>query len=191
MHYFRLHLAERDWTEVEKIVADLRKTDKTTASYLSALMALDKGETQRAAAEVDVLRQEQQKKKTDKRLEQRLWEVQGRLMCQQGSGDGGCKLMQRAVDKSKDEFSAHAWGHGAYFMEQWGIGALEAGNAAIAEEAFLEALAHDAGSVRGRWACRHSAIGSAAPKRPPASRRSPNAAGPRPTARTSKCSAMK
>jgi hypothetical protein len=34
-------------------------------------------------------------------------------------------------------------------MEQWGIGALEAGNAPVAEEAFLEALAHDAGSVRG------------------------------------------
>lgn len=149
MHFFRLHLAERDWVEVEKLVADLRKTDKTTASYLSALMALDKGETLRAAAEVDVLRQEQQKKKTDKRLEQRLWEVQGRLMCQQSAGEGGCKLMQRAVDKNKDEFSAHAWGHGAYWMEQWGIGALEAGNATIAEEAFLEALAHDAGSVRG------------------------------------------
>jgi Tfp pilus assembly protein PilF len=148
MHFFRLHLAERDWAEVEKIVAELRKTDKTTASYLSALVALDKGETQRAAAEVDVLRQEQQKKKTDRRLEQRLWEVQGRLMCQQDSGDG-CKLMQRCVDKTKDDYGAHAWGHGAYFMEQWGIGALEAGNASIAEEAFLEALAHDSGSVRG------------------------------------------
>jgi hypothetical protein len=70
-------------------------------------------------------------------------------LCQQGSGDGGCKLMQRAVDKNKDEYFAHAWGHGAYHMEQWGIGALEAGNAVVAEEAFLEALAHDAGSVRG------------------------------------------
>ncbi len=149
MHFFRLHLAERDWVEVDKVVAEVRKTDKTTASYLSALVALDKGETQRASAEVDVLRQEQQKKKNDKRLEQRLWEVQGRLMCQQGSGDGGCKLLQRAVDKSKDDFSAHQWGHGAYWMEQWGIGALEAGNATVAEEAFLEALAHDAGSVRG------------------------------------------
>jgi hypothetical protein len=149
MHFFRLHLAERDWVEVDKLVADVRKTDKTLASYLAALIALDKGETQRAAAEVDVLRQEQQKKKNDRRLEQRLWEVQGRLMCQQGSGEGGCKLMQRCVDKTKDDYGSHAWGHGAYFMEQWGIGALEAGNASVAEEAFLEALAHDAGSVRG------------------------------------------
>jgi poly-D-alanine transfer protein DltD len=36
MHFFRLHLAERDWVEVDKVVAELRKTDKTTASYLSA-----------------------------------------------------------------------------------------------------------------------------------------------------------
>ena len=34
-------------------------------------------------------------------------------------------------------------------MESWGVGALEAGNAVDAEEAFQEALAHDAGSVRG------------------------------------------
>jgi hypothetical protein len=34
-------------------------------------------------------------------------------------------------------------------MEYWGIGALKANRLAVAEEAFLEALAHDAGSVRG------------------------------------------
>jgi thioredoxin-like negative regulator of GroEL len=34
-------------------------------------------------------------------------------------------------------------------METWGIAALEAGVATDAEEAFQEALAHDAGSVRG------------------------------------------
>src|SRR5207244_824938 len=125
--------------EVETIITDVRKLDRINGCYLSALMNLDRGETQRAAADVDVLRQEQQKKKTDRKLEQRTWEVQGRLMCQQGS-DAGAKLMQRCVDKAKDDYSAHAWGHGAYFMEQWGIGALEAGNAIMAEEAFLEAL---------------------------------------------------
>ena len=149
LHFFRLHLAERAWADAEKIVVDIRKTDKASASYLTALINLDKGETQRASAEVDVLRQEQQKKKNDRKLEQRTWEVQGRLMCQQNSGEAGAKLMQRCADKMKDDYSAHAWGHGAYFMEQWGIGALEGGNAVMAEEAFLEALAHDAGSVRG------------------------------------------
>ena len=34
-------------------------------------------------------------------------------------------------------------------MEAWGIAALQAGKADVAEEALLEALAHDAGSVRG------------------------------------------
>jgi hypothetical protein len=33
-------------------------------------------------------------------------------------------------------------------MEQWGLAALRVGNHAVAEEAFLEALAHDSGSVR-------------------------------------------
>jgi hypothetical protein len=149
MLFFYLHLAERDWGEVEKSIAGVRKTDKALASYLAALMYLDMGETERASAEVDVVRLARQKRKYDRKLEQHLWEIQGRLMCQQGSGEAGTKLLQRCVDRSKADYLAHAWGHGAYDMEQWGIGALEAGDAAVAEEAFLEALAHDAGSVRG------------------------------------------
>jgi hypothetical protein len=34
-------------------------------------------------------------------------------------------------------------------MEKWGIAALRANQLAVAEEAFLEALAHDTGSARG------------------------------------------
>ena len=147
--WFRLYRTGCEWEEAQKIVAETRKGNKGLASYYASVMALDRGDTKSAAAEIDVLRQEQQRKKADRDLEQRLWEVQGRLMCQQGSGEPGLKLMQRAVDKTKDNFAAHAWGHGAYFMEQWGIGALEAGNAVVAEEAFLEALAHDSGSVYG------------------------------------------
>jgi hypothetical protein len=147
--FLRLYLADHNWAEIDKIIAEDRKFDKTASSYTAALMYLERGETDRAAAEVDVIRQAQQKRKTDKKLEQKLWEVQGWLMCQQGSTEAGPKLMQRCVEKTKDDYTAHAWGHGAYFMEQWGLGALEAGNAAAAEEAFLEALAHDSGSVRG------------------------------------------
>ncbi len=145
---FRLHLAERDWYAVQRVIGEVRKTDRLCACYMSALMNLDRGETDRAAAEIDVLRQELQKKKNDRVLEQRLWEAQGRLLCQQGS-DAGCKLLQRCVDKLKNDYNSHAWGHGAYFMEQWGVGAMEAGDVLVSEEAFLEALAHDAGSVRG------------------------------------------
>ena len=55
----------------------------------------------------------------------------------------------KTVLKTKDDYKHHAWGHGAYYMELWGLAALRADKLAVAEEAFLEALAHDAGSVRG------------------------------------------
>jgi tetratricopeptide (TPR) repeat protein len=146
--WFRLAVGRRDWDAAERMVAEQRKSDKALAAYLAAVMDLERGDTAGAAAEVDVLRQAQQKRKDDRRLEQRLWEVQGRLLCQTGSGESGLKLLQRLVDKTKNLYAHHAWGNGAVYMEAWGIGALDAGNAERAEEAFLEALAHDAGSVR-------------------------------------------
>ncbi len=149
IHWFRLHLCERDWDEALKIVEQYRKSEKLTASYLRALVHLKKGETDRAAAEVAVLQEAYQSKRSDKTLELRLLETQGLLMCQQGAGDAGCKLLAKTVDKTKDDYKQHAWGHGAYFMECWGCGALAAGKLDVAEEAFLEALAHDSGSVRG------------------------------------------
>ncbi len=148
-HWFRLHLAERNWDEALKITEQYRKTEKLTASYLRALVFLGKGETERAGAEVAVLQEAYQSKRNDRTLELRLWVAQGWLMCQQGQGDGGVKLLAKAVDKTKDDYNKHAWGHGAYYMERWGIAALQAGKLEVAEEAFLEALAHDAGSVRG------------------------------------------
>jgi hypothetical protein len=148
MHWFRMYRTGFEWDAVKNMVDQTRKTNKSLASYFAALMYLDRGDPKSAAVEIDVMRQEQQRKKTDRDMEARLWEVQGRLLCQQGSSAAGLKLLQRTVDKNKDSYPAHAWGHGAYPMEQWGIGALEAGDAAAAEEAFLEALAHDAGSAR-------------------------------------------
>jgi hypothetical protein len=71
------------------------------------------------------------------------------LLCGTGGPDGGLKLLARTVEKTKDDYYKHSWGHGAYYMEYWGIGALTANRLPVAEEAFLEALAHDAGSVRG------------------------------------------
>jgi hypothetical protein len=70
-------------------------------------------------------------------------------MCQTGDADAGLKLLSRTVEKTKDNYAHHAWGNGAYYMEIWGIAALQSGREAIAEEAFLESLAHDAASVRG------------------------------------------
>jgi tetratricopeptide (TPR) repeat protein len=146
--WFRLALGQRDWDAAEQIVAQQRKGDKVLGSYMAALLCLERHDLSQAAAEVDVLRQAQQTKRTDTRLEQRLWEVQGRLLCATGDGTGGLKLLERVVQKTKGDYFHHAWGGGAYFMEAWGVGALDAGNAAAAEEAFLEALAHDSGSVK-------------------------------------------
>src|SRR5262249_54380708 len=76
MPWVRLHVGERDWPEAFKIV-DQYKRDKTTSSYLKAIIYLRQGDTERARPEVEVLRQELQKRKTDRKLELNLWETQG------------------------------------------------------------------------------------------------------------------
>ncbi|MCI0741258.1 MAG: tetratricopeptide repeat protein [Gemmataceae bacterium] len=149
MHWFRLHLGERDFDQALKLAAYFGKNDKSTAAYLRALVYFKKGEPERAAPEVAVLQEAYQTKRTDKTLELRLWETQGMLMCCQGSGDAGLRLLAKAVTKVKDDYRHHEWGQGAYYMEAWGIAALRASRLDVAEEAFLEALAHDWGSVRG------------------------------------------
>src|SRR5262249_18649347 len=82
----------------------------------------------------------------------RVWETQGMLLCKSGAPDLGLKLLAKAVEKSKNDYSHHVWGNGAYYMELCGAEALATGKTDIAEEAFLEALAHDPGSVRGAMA---------------------------------------
>lgn len=148
--WFRLHVAERDWTEAMKVAEHFAKRkDKTMASYLRAVVYLRQGNHERAAPEVAVLEEAYRSRRNDKQLQLKLWETQGLLQCMQGGSEGGLKLLQKAVKGTIDDYRAHAWGHGAYFMETWGLGALQAGRLDVAEEAFLEALAHDAGSVRG------------------------------------------
>jgi hypothetical protein len=147
--WFRMALAQRDWDACQKAVEQSRRSDKAGGAYYAALVALEKGETEQAGREVDTLRQMQQSRKADKSLERRLWEVQGLHLCQKGEGEAGLKLLKKLVDATKNDFGQHAWGNGAVLMESWGAGALEAGVAVDAEEAFQEALAHDAGSVRG------------------------------------------
>jgi hypothetical protein len=146
--WFRLHLAERNWDEALKIADSYRKTDKQTRSYLTALVYLKQGNAERAGAEVEVLRHLMPTGKGNKQLETRLWETQGMLMCQTGSPEAGAKLLAKIVERTKDDYSHHAWGNGAYYMEMWGIGALKSGLDDVAEEAFLEALAHEASCVR-------------------------------------------
>jgi tetratricopeptide (TPR) repeat protein len=149
MLWYRLHLAERDYDAALKMAEHFAKSDKLTGAYLRALVYLKKGDPERAAPEVSILQEGYQTKRSDKELESRLWEAQGILACMLGEADGGLKLLAKTVDKTKDDFGNHAWGHGSYYMEAWGAAALHAGRLVVAEEAFLEALAHDWGSVRG------------------------------------------
>jgi Flp pilus assembly protein TadD len=147
-HWFRLAMAERDWDAALK-QANANTKDKNTTSYMRALVYLAKGDLDRAKPEVNVLQEAYQTGRSNRELELRLWMAQGLLQCATGEADGGLKLLAKTVEKTKDDYNKHAWGHGAYYMEYWGIGALRANRLADAEEAFQEALAHDAGSVRG------------------------------------------
>ena len=147
-HWFRLAIAERNWDEALK-QANANPKDKMTTSFMRALVYLNKGEIDRARPEMNVLKESYLTNRMNKELDLRLSLVQGLLQCATGEGDGGLKLLAKTVEKTKDDYGKHAWGHGAYFMEYWGIGALKANRLSVAEEAFLEALAHDAGSVKG------------------------------------------
>jgi tetratricopeptide (TPR) repeat protein len=146
--WFRLALAENDWDEATRIIGEYRKKDKVTASYLAAQLYLRQGDAGRATPEVQVLQEAYQRDRQNRQMEFRLWETLGQLLCLTGGADEGLKLLGKAVERSKTDYSHHAWGNGAYYMELWGIAALHAGRADVAEEAFLEALAHDPGSVR-------------------------------------------
>jgi Tfp pilus assembly protein PilF len=146
--YFRLALAECDWAEAYRIADGLRKKDKLTASYFAALIHLKRGDPESGAPEVEVLQHAFRERKNDRQLEARVLETQGLLMCETGDADAGLKLLARNVEKTKNDYSHHAWGNGASDMETWGIAALRSGKDEIAEEAFLEALAHDPGCFR-------------------------------------------
>jgi hypothetical protein len=148
---FRLHLAERDWDDALHLASDAAKLDKQNASYLTALIYLKKGDNARALAEIEVLQEAFRRRegsRADRELELRLWETQGIYLCQTGSPEPGLKLLARCVEKTKDDFNHHSWGNGAYYMEARGAAALRCHKDSIAEEALLEALAHDPGSVR-------------------------------------------
>jgi tetratricopeptide (TPR) repeat protein len=147
--WFRLYMAERDWPAALKLAEDRRKSDKTLASYMTALVYLAQGDACQATPHVEVLEEAFRTRKSDRNLRMRLWETRGMLLCETGGGEAGLKLLTKLVDETKNDYHFHAWGNGAYYMEVWGLAALRCGNLAVAEEAFLEALAHDSGSVRG------------------------------------------
>lgn len=149
MPWFRLYHGARDWDTALKHADRVKKSNKSRAAYMAAMVYLKKGDTARAKPEVEVLRQAFARNKKDSRLEFYLLETQGWLLVRSGAVDEGLKMLNKCVEKTIDSFHAHSWGNGSYYMEMWGVAALEAGRLDVAEEAFLEALAHDPGSVRG------------------------------------------
>jgi tetratricopeptide (TPR) repeat protein len=147
--WYSLFLNAMQWDDAMKIAERQRKTDKSTGSYLSAMIHLLQGHASAAEPEVQVLEEANRTRKGNRRLELRLWETRGLLMCQTGNADEGLKLLFKCVTTTKDDYQHHAWGNGAYYMERWGLAALRCGRFDQAEEGFLEALAHDSGSVYG------------------------------------------
>jgi tetratricopeptide (TPR) repeat protein len=146
--WFRLAMAEGDLTAALSLAERFRKNEKNTASYLAALVYLKKGEPARAAPEVEALRTAHESNKKDRTLADRAEEVQGLLLCALGSTEPGLKTLAQLAERSKKDYGHHAWGNGAYLLETWGLAALEAGKLDLAEEAFLEALAHDPAALR-------------------------------------------
>jgi tetratricopeptide (TPR) repeat protein len=147
--WIRLFIAERNWADALQLIDQLRKTDKAGAAYFTTLVYLRQGNISRATAEVESLRQIYQGRKYDNNLEDRLWETQGQVLCLTGDPESGLRLLGKVVERNKNDYRHHSWGNGAYYMESWGIAALQTNKLEVAEEAFLEALAHDRGSVRG------------------------------------------
>src|SRR5205823_9249519 len=79
----------------------------------------------------------------------RYAEVKGRYLVQRGKPNDGLKLLREAGARAVKDAGLHSWGGGSYMLEVWGETALRAGKLDEAEQAFLEALAHEHGSIVG------------------------------------------
>jgi hypothetical protein len=152
---FYLHVAERNWNDAAQVLEGLQAGDKQTHNYLTALFYLKQDRPDLAAPAVAALQQaleaprEKDPKQNRRLLENRLWEAQGMLLCQQGDVEAGLSLLAKVVQRTMGNLADHTWGHGAYFMETWGIAALRSGQDKVAQLAFQEALTHESGSARG------------------------------------------
>lgn len=114
--------------------------------YVGAVNKLDRGEL--AAVVPLMARVEEQWKKVPS-TSYRWEEVHGRYLVQTGSVDEGLKILRESGAKAVGDSALHAWGGGSYILENWGEAALRAHRWDEAEQAFLEALAHEHGSIIG------------------------------------------
>lgn len=147
--FARFLYQSHDDAGLQKWLDEARTKNKNTVNYYAALLQLRRGDLTKAQPEIDALEEALKKNPKDTKLQNKVWETRGLAQCKGGMVDQGLALLKKAADASKNDYQQHAWGHGAYYMEVWGLAALTAGRDAMAEEAFLEALAHDPGSFQG------------------------------------------
>jgi Tetratricopeptide repeat len=151
---FYLHLAERNWNDASEVLDALRAGDKLEHDYLTALFYFNQDRPDLAAPVVEALRQaletvpEEDTKQNRRQLENRLWETQGLLQCQQGDAQAGLRLLAKVVDRTMGTIAELKKANGAYYIDTWGLAALKSGQDKVAEFAFLEALTHESGSAR-------------------------------------------
>jgi pentatricopeptide repeat protein len=147
--FARFLYQSHDEAGLQKWIDEAKGKQKNTAHYFAALALLRKGEASKAKADIEALEEALKKNTGDKKLQSRVWETRGLSHCKSGLADEGLEMLKKAAVAAQKDYQQHAWGHGAYYMEVWGQAALAAGKEAVAEEAFLEALAHDPGSFHG------------------------------------------
>ncbi|MFO0928652.1 MAG: hypothetical protein U0736_16785 [Gemmataceae bacterium] len=166
--FFRLYLAERDYDAALRIADEVRAASDPHARARATrrrelpgggTVYLKRGEPERALPEIEVLRQAAQADRNNRKLELNLLETQGLYLCATGAGSAGLKLLAKSVERTKDDYSHHAWGNGAYYMEGWGVGAALVGKLDVAEEAFHEALRTIRAARAANWGCRWCANG--------------------------------
>lgn len=140
----RILLREQAYDELFRWVEAQRRSSPAQAAYIAALAHLDRGELDRARDEL--ARLEALLGKTNP-PPYALVEVRGRVLVHSGRGEEGLQVLREGAARVVTDYSQHAWGQGSIMLEAWGEAALAAGAWAEAEEAFLEGLAHEHGSV--------------------------------------------
>lgn len=123
-----------------------RKSKSPDGVYIAALVALDRGDTASALPLIEEVEKRNNEKSGDF---YRYAETRGRYLVQTGEVEQGLDLLRKAAAKAVKDTGAHAWGGGSYMLEVWGETALRAARLDEAEEAFLEAMAHEHGCIVG------------------------------------------
>lgn len=145
----RLLQLKADPAELDAWAARRRERNAPDGFYIGAIAKLDLGDTAAALPLIQRVEADFNKNKAPANM-YRFHEVKGRYLVQTGEDvEGGLKLLQQAGARAVKDPGLHAWGGGSYVLEVWGETALRARRWDDAEEAFLEALAHEHYSIIG------------------------------------------